>query len=90
MTPEQAFSACNRWLEYLARQRHKSEELQRAASLARAGQSDEARRILGRVNRGPVVHDAGDLEPAVKWMMGELHRLAVENKKLRDVLEGNP
>lgn len=76
MTDDEAINICERWFRYLDGQREKTLTLQRAASLARAGQVDEARRITNQVDRQPRVFDGATLEPAVRHL---IQRVTVTN-----------
>lgn len=67
--PEGAIETCERWFSYLERQRKDTETLQRAASLARKGQVQEARRLKSQVDSQPHVFDGASLYPAVKALV---------------------
>jgi len=63
------------WLRHLDRQKARSEFLAKAAALARAGDTVEARRMKSRVDSAPRVYDGARMEPVmrkfVKWMDGK-------------------
>ena len=69
MTDDEAIRICERWFTHLANQQEKSITLQKAASLARQGKIEEARRLKNSVDRQPKVFDGATLEPAVRHLV---------------------
>ena len=71
---DEAISICEEWFRHLDRQAQKAVTLQKAASLARAGKIDEARRLKNTVDRAPKVYDGARLRPAVEHLIAALDR----------------
>lgn len=69
MKTDEAVRICHEWFAYIERDRQKSVEIQRLASMARNGQAEEARRLLRQIDNTPTVYDGGRLEPAVKHLV---------------------
>ena len=71
MTLTQAKAECNRWFEYLARQQHKSLQLQNIAALRRLDKigEHEARRRVRTLDEGVTVYDGANLEKAVRVLL---------------------
>ncbi len=65
----EAIRICEEWFAYLERQRAKSVEIQRLATMARNGQQAEAQRLLRQIDNSPVVYDGDRLEPAVRALL---------------------
>ena len=68
MKADEAIAICEQWLAHIERQRERSVEMQRLATLART-QPDEARRRMGVIDRTPTVYDGARLEPAVRALV---------------------
>jgi hypothetical protein len=72
MNLEQAKTECQRWLDYLERQKAKSVEIQQIASDRRTGRCDEAegrRRLSAIDGRAPKVYDGAKLAEAVAFLL---------------------
>lgn len=69
MDKDEAIEICNGWFAYLESQKEKARRLQEAATLARKGKQDEARKIVNEVDRQPRVYDGARLEPAVRRLI---------------------
>jgi len=71
MKLEEAKAECQRWLDYLERQKAKSLAMQQIAKDRREGKYDEmeAHRKMRAFDRGPVVYDGARLAEAVKFLM---------------------
>lgn len=85
MSDKKPIDVCNAWFAYLERQRTKTVELQRAASLAREGKVDEARRIKAHIDTQPHVFDGARLAPAVRELLRENAEQAAEIERLRSL-----
>ena len=72
---EELHAVAKGWLRYLDRQKAQSEFLAKAAALARAGDTVEARRMKSKVDSAPRVYDGARMEPVmrkfVKWVEGK-------------------
>jgi hypothetical protein len=68
MKTEEAIEICERWFAYLERQRQRSVELQRLATLART-EPKEAQRRLRQMDTDVTVYDGGRLEPAMRLLV---------------------
>lgn len=72
----EAIEICEDWFAYLERQKSRSIEIQKLASMARAGQQEEAQRRLRQLEQMSVtVYDGGRLEPAVRFLLKEIKRM---------------
>lgn len=72
MNTDVAIAICEEWFAYTERQRQKSVELQRLASLARTGLEGqkEAQLLLRQLRTSSIaVYDGGRLEPAVQELV---------------------
>lgn len=75
MRMAEALDVCERWFAHNERARKRSVEMQRLASMARNGQSEEARRLMAQLelmaqlDRSPVVFDGAPLEDAVRVLV---------------------
>lgn len=69
MKAEEAIEICEGWFAYLERQKQKSIEIQKLATMARNGQQDEAQRRLRQLDNSVTVYDGGRLEPAVRALV---------------------
>lgn len=70
MNTEKAIEICDKWFNYLDRQRDHSKRLAEAATLARNGEKLKAKQIARQVNMEKmVVFDGAYLEPAVKHLV---------------------
>ena len=79
MKTAEAIEICERWFAHLERQKARSVQLQKLASLARQGpeQAKEARRRLRQLDTSSVtVFDGGYLRPAVQHLV----KLAKESR----------
>jgi hypothetical protein len=75
----EAIEVCEGWFAYLDRQKARSIEVQKLASMARAGQQEEAQRRLRQLDQMSVtVYDGGRLEPAVRKLLSTIARLEAE------------
>jgi hypothetical protein len=76
---------CKGWFAYLDRQKARSIEVQKLASMARAGQQEEAQRRLRQLDLMSVtVYDGGRLEPAVRELLDTIARLEAELAAAKD------
>ena len=66
---ERAIEFCEQWFAYLERQKQDSITLQKAATLARSGDREGARRLKSQVDSAPRVFDGSRLYPAVKTLI---------------------
>jgi hypothetical protein len=66
-TPD-AIEICEQWFAYIERQRQRSVELQRLATLARTDPK-EAQHRLRQMDNDVTVYDGGRLEPAVRALV---------------------
>jgi hypothetical protein len=69
MNVKEAVSICEEWFAYIERQKQKSIELQRLATMARNGQQEEAQRRRRQIDSTPTVYDGARLEPAVRFLV---------------------
>ena len=72
MKTDAAIAICEEWFAYLQKQRDKSIEMQRLASLARTGpegQKEAQRRMRQLDTKSVTVYDGGRLEPAVRALV---------------------
>jgi len=67
-TPE-AIEICEAWFAYIERQRQRSIEFQKLATMARNGQQEEAQRRMRQIDNTPTVYDGARLEPAVRHLV---------------------
>lgn len=82
-TPE-AIEICEAWFAYIERQRQRSIEFQKLATMARNGQQEEAQRRMRQIDRTPTVYDVGRLEPAVRHLV----KLAAKRETIDDAVAG--
>lgn len=78
MKTDDAIRICQEWFAHIEHQRQKSIEVQKCASMARAGQAEEARRRLRQIDNTPHVYDGDRLEPAVRHLVGLAQRRGTE------------
>lgn len=64
-----AISVCEDWFAYIERQRERSVELQRLATLARTEPVEAQRRLRQLDAKSLTVFDGGRLEPAVRALV---------------------
>lgn len=69
MTDAEAIEICEGWFAYIERQRQKSAEVQKLATMARNGQQKEAQRRLRQLDNDVTVYDGSRLEPAVRALV---------------------
>lgn len=69
MNDKEAIKICEGWFAHLQAQSEKSLTLQKAASLARKGEGDKARKLVNSVDRQPKVYDGARLETAVRYLV---------------------
>lgn len=69
MKTNEALEICEGWFAYIERQKQRSIEMQKLATMARNGQGDEARRRMTQIDRSPTVYDGARLEPAVRHLV---------------------
>ena len=70
MKTDEAIEICQGWFDYIERQRQKSVEVQKLATMARNGQQEEAQRRLRQLDNCSVtVYDGVRLEPAVRHLV---------------------
>lgn len=69
MDTREAIEICEGWFAYIERQRLKSIEVQKLATMARNGQQAEAQRRLRQIDSSPTVYDGSRLEPAVRHLV---------------------
>jgi hypothetical protein len=69
MTVNEAVKECELWLAYLDRQRERTREMQRAASIARRGDTTQARKIRNQLDSQPRVFDGTKLEEAIRILL---------------------
>lgn len=70
MKTAEALEICEGWFAYIERQRLKSIEMQKLATMARNGQQDEAQKRLRQMDATSVtVYDGARLEPAVRHLV---------------------
>jgi hypothetical protein len=69
MKTDEAIEICEQWFAYIERQKQKSIEVQRLATMARNGQQEEAQRRLRQIDSTPTVYDGARLEPAVRALV---------------------
>ena len=74
MSKEEAIEVCNGWFDYLESQKEKARRLQEAATLARNGNQEEARKIVRQIDNQPRVYDGARLEPAVRRLIELLEK----------------
>ena len=74
MSKEEAIEVCNGWFAYLESQKEKARRLQEAATLARNGNQEEARKIVRQIDNQPRVYDGARLEPAVRRLIELLEK----------------
>lgn len=56
-----AKNVCERWLNHINQQRETTETLQKAASLARSGDREEAMKLKSKVDSQPKIFDGANL-----------------------------
>jgi hypothetical protein len=79
----EAVEICEGWFAYNDRQKARSIEMQKLASMARAGQQEEAQRRLRQLDlKSVTVYDGSRLEPAVRFLLKEIKRLTPKETKL--------
>lgn len=71
MNIAEAKAECQRWLDYLERQKERSIAMQKLATERRAGTCSECemRSRMGAIDRGVTVYDGARLADAVKALM---------------------
>lgn len=69
MKTDEAIEICNGWFAYIERQKQRSIEMQKLATMARNGQQEEAQRRMRQIDRSPTVYDGATLEPAVRYLV---------------------
>jgi len=69
MKTDEAVRICQEWFAYIERQRAKSVEVQKLATMARNGRQAEAQRRLRQIDNDVTVYDGDRLEPAVKHLV---------------------
>lgn len=69
MKTDQAIKICQGWFDYIERQKQKSIEIQKLATMARNGQQEEAQRRLRQLDNSVTVYDGARLEPAVRHLV---------------------
>lgn len=69
MKTEEAIEICEGWFAYIERQKQKSIEMQKLATMARNGQQEEAQRRMRQLDNSVTVYDGGRLEPAVRHLV---------------------
>ena len=69
MTYAEAIKICEQWFAYIERQKQNTEKLQKAASLARKGDKEGAKRLKNEVDNQPKIYDGETLLPAVKHLL---------------------
>lgn len=69
MKTEEAIEICEGWFAYIERQKQKSIEMQKLATMARNGQQEEAQRRLRLLDSSVTVYDGSRLEPAVRHLV---------------------
>jgi hypothetical protein len=66
----EAIAICEGWFDYIERQRLRSVEMQKLATMARNGQQEEAQKRLRQMDTASVtVYDGARLEPAVRALV---------------------
>ena len=63
---EDLYKVASAWLRHIDRQKERAETLTRAASLAKKGDIEGARRLKAQVDRAPRVYDGANMEPAMR------------------------
>lgn len=69
MQTAEAIEICESWFAYIERQQQKSVEMQKLATMARAGQQEEAQRRMRQIDNSVTVYDGARLEPAVRHLV---------------------
>jgi hypothetical protein len=69
MKTEEAVEICEGWFAYIERQKQRSIEMQKLATMARSGQQEEAQRRLRQLDNSVTVYDGARLEPAVRLLV---------------------
>lgn len=83
ITPDQinaAIEGCQDWFSYLERQEQRALTLQKAASAARKGDTETARRLKSSVDSGVTVYDGAQLEPAVRALVALAAAVMADHK----------
>ena len=72
---EDLYKVASTWLRHIDRQKERAETLARAASLARKGDTEGARRLKAQVDSAPRVYDGANMEPVMRkfkaWREGK-------------------
>lgn len=69
MNVKEAVAICEEWFAYIERQKQRSIELQKLATMARNGQQEEAQKRMRQLDRSVTVYDGARLEPAVRFLV---------------------
>ena len=69
---KEALDVCQRWLNFIKRQKQNTITLQKASSLARQGRRDEALRLKSSVDNQPRIFDGANFEPVMPAIQSAL------------------